>query len=622
MRPPLRLTPRLRVLVCLIGLLSVARVVGDNGAIDAQSFIGHVKFLASDELQGRGNGSEGLERAAEYIARRFREAGLEPSGTAGTFFQPFEVVTGVQALPGQSLELNVSGHETEYKLGSDYYPMSFANDGPAIPQETLPLVFAGYGISAPSLNYDDYEGIDVAGKAVLVFSHEPQEDDANSRFDGRALTRHATLTQKAMAARSRGARLLLVLGDPSHADDPAGLRRWNRDPQAEQLGISVLRLLRDEIPSPVGGVDLPAVATAIDTDLKPRSQALAGVTARYTERLRRVQRTVRNVVGRLPGHDAARRDEAVVLGAHYDHLGLGGRFSLQDNSAGEIHNGADDNASGTAALLEVARAAATDRTHFSRSLIFVAFAAEEIGLLGSSYYVEHPVAGLDSTMAMINLDMIGRPGGRILVGGLDSAPDLEPDLRAALVDIPLEIRTFREGASVGSSDDTSFVLRRVPAIGFFSGFHSDYHRPSDDWEKIDAEGGATVARLALALAQRYANRGERIAFTGSPSAGGHGGSSDSAAAPASGYGPYFGSVPDFVDDAQGVRFAEIRKGGPAAKAGLQRGDVLVRFAGTPIKTLYDFTFALREKKPGDKVEVVVVREGKEVKATVELGSRP
>ncbi len=620
MRLAPRLTPRLRAFVCIIGLISAARVVGDNGAIDAGTFLEHIKFLASDGLEGRGNGTDGLERAAEYIARRFREAGLEPAGTDGTFFQPFNVVTGVQTLPGQALKLRVGGEEAGYEAGTDYYPVSFTDDGRTTPEETLPVVFAGYGISAPTINYDDYAAIDVAGKAVLVFSHEPQETDPQSPFDGRALTRHATLSHKAMAARSRGARLLLILGDPSHEDDAAGLKRWNREAQAEQYGIRVLRLSAAAVASPIAGLDLSAVARAVDADLKPRSQLLQGVTVRYTERMRKVQRTVRNVVGRLPGHDPSRRDEGIVLGAHYDHLGHGARFSLQDNAAGEIHNGADDNASGTAALIEVARAAATDRTRFARSLIFAAFAGEEIGLLGSSYYVEHPVIALDRTIAMINLDMIGRPGGRILVGGLDSAPGLEPDLRAALEGIPLQIRTFREGASVGSSDDTSFVLRKVPSIGFFSGFHADYHRPSDDWERIDAEGGAAVARLALALAQRYANRAERIPFVGAAAAGAHGGSSPESA-PA-GYGPYFGSVPDFADDGNGVRFAEIREGSPAAKAGLERGDVLVEFAGRRIDTLHDFTFALREKKPGESVDVVVVRNGKNVASKVVLGTRP
>jgi membrane-associated protease RseP (regulator of RpoE activity) len=221
---------------------------------------------------------------------------------------------------------------------------------------------------------------------------------------------------------------------------------------------------------------------------------------------------------------------------------------------------------------------------------------------------------------MINLDMIGRPEGRLLVGGLDSAPDLEPDLRAALETVPLTIRTFRDGANMGSSDDASFVTRRVPSIVFFSGFHSDYHRPSDDWNTIDAEGGAAVARLALALAERYSNRAERIAFTGAPRDTGHEGTPNPSST--GGYGPYFGSVPDLAGEGKGVRFLEIRADSPAASAGLRAGDVLVRFGDKPVAHLYDFTYALRNHQPGDKVSVAVVRDGKEVTATVELGTRP
>jgi hypothetical protein len=217
--------------------------------------------------------------------------------------------------------------------------------------------------------------------------------------------------------------------------------------------------------------------------------------------------------------------------------------------------------------------------------------------------------------------MVGRPNGRILVSGLDTAPSLQADLDAAAYGRGIDVRSFREGSGVGSSDDTSFVLRQVPSIGFFTGFHADYHRPTDDWEKIDAEGGAAVSRLALALVERVANRREPVAFVPAGSqTNPHAGPAPSSGS--GGYGPYFGSVPDFADDQEGVRFADVREGSPAAKAGLQRGDVLVSFAGTPIKTLYDFTFALRSKKPGDKVDVIVKREGKDVHATVELGNRP
>ena len=310
-------------------------------------------------------------------------------------------------------------------------------------------------------------------------------------------------------------------------------------------------------------------------------------------------------------------------GAHYDHLGRSARFSMSPNSTGQIHHGADDNASGAAAILEMARAAVESRADFRRSIIFMTFAGEELGLLGSTYYAGHPFVPLEQTVAMINLDMVGRAGGRILVDGLANSPSIEQDLNIARDVIGIKLSAVKGSPGAGASDDASFNLKKIPAINFFSGFHADYHRPTDTWEKIDAAGGASVADLALALARQLANRKDRPEFVDTVQDD-HGTSSGDAGSvgPVSGYGPYFGSVPDFADDAQGVKFADVRAGSPAAKAGFRAGDVMTSFGGAPIKTLYDFTFALRDKKPGDKVDVTVMRDGKPITATVELTSRP
>jgi hypothetical protein len=337
------------------------------------------------------------------------------------------------------------------------------------------------------------------------------------------------------------------------------------------------------------------------------------------DRTVKVGRPVRNVVGFLKGSDPALQSQVVIVGAHYDHLGRSARFSMAQNSTGQIHHGADDNASGTAAVIEMAKAAVEARKEFRRSLLFMTFAGEEHGLLGSSYYVNHPFLPIDQTIAMINLDMVGRAGGRILVDGLANAPSVEDDLKAAESGSTMKMKALRGGPGAGASDDATFLLRKIPSINFFSGFHSDYHRPTDTWEKIDAPGGAAVADLALALARQLANRAARPEFVETVKHEPHATGSVGAV---SGYGPYFGSVPDFANEGNGVKFAEVRPDSPAAKAGFRGGDVMISFGGAPIKTLYDLTFALRERKPGDKVEVTVVRDGKEVTATVELANRP
>jgi hypothetical protein len=599
--------------------LIVVATQAETRRIDPKSYLEHVRFLASGELEGRGNGSPGLETAAEYIARQFREAGLEPAGDGGTYFQRFEMITGLSLQPGNEVRLNAGTRTVELEIGRDYQLLSTTSD-PSAPPQPLPLVFAGYGISAPGIGYDDYAGIDAAGKAVLIFTHEPQENDARSAFEGQNNTIHASIMRKVEVARSRGAKAILIVEDTNHQTSPERYRRWLREPQAEEYGLPVVHVARDRVQRALGTrLNLENISERIDRDFAPKSQALGDLTVTAVDRTVKVRRPVRNVIGVLKGSDPGMARETVIIGAHYDHLGRSGRFSMAQNSTGQIHHGADDNASGTAAVIEMARVAASARSDFRRTLVFMTFAGEEHGLLGSSHYVNHPTLPLDSTVAMINLDMVGRSSGRIMVDGLGNAPAIEEDLKAAESTSALALKALRGGPGAGASDDATFLLRKIPAVNFFSGFHSDYHRPSDTWEKIDAAGGAAVGDLALALARQLANRVQRPPFVETVKQDPHTGGSPGAV---SGYGPYFGSVPDFANEGQGVKFAEVRSGSPAAKAGLRSGDVMTSFGGASIKTLYDFTFALREKKPGDKVEVTVLRDGKPITVTVELTNRP
>lgn len=609
-------TTRALVAATVIGVaVSAGRVAAQQ--VDPDDYLAHVKLLSSDDFKGRGNGTPELDRAAAYIADQFRAAGLEPGGDEGTFLQRFEVIIGLTIGGTNSVTLEGPDASATLALGEDYRPLSMAASGGA--DISAPVVFAGYGISAPDLGYDDYEGLDTTGKAVLVLRHEPQEEDENSAFDGREFSDHATFLTKARVARAHGAVALLIVDDPHHSAE-ANFRDWLSDPQAEEYGLPLLHMPRGRVQDILGDlVDLDAVARDIDADLTPRSRPLDEVSFDYRENLTKTRRTVNNVVGVLRGADPIKASEAVVVGAHYDHLGTSGRFSLARNASGQIHNGADDNASGTAGVIEIARLAAANRATIDRSMVFIAFAGEEVGLLGSGYYLNHAVIPPDAIVAMINLDMIGRSNGRILASGIETGPDLAQDLQAASEGLPLEVTPTGAGsATAGASDHLSFETQHIPSIFFFSGLHADYHRPTDDWEKIDAEGGAEVASLAYRFAERVANRPDRVAFVPRRAAPGTGSASGGG-----GYGPYFGSVPDFAEgEIPGVKFADVRDGSPAALAGLRQNDVMIAFDGKAIATLYDFTFALREKQPGDRVEVTVVRDGREITATVELGNRP
>jgi hypothetical protein len=482
--------------------------------IRPDSLLSHIKFLSSDELRGRANGSDGLDRAGQYISEQFKAAGLEPAGTNGDWFQGFELLAGLAIGSGNALEVRTGGRTLTLALGSSYYPLAAtpgADAGaPSTRLDAVPLVFAGYGISAPALDYDDYAGLDVAGKAVLIFSHEPQESRRDSRLNGARPIGETTVYAKATAARTRGARALLVVSDPSHERDQADYRLFTAESDAEDHGIPVLRVRRDEMQPLLQAWGLDQIAARIDRDLVPRSRALDGATVNYTEFFASRRRVVRNVVGILRGSDPALASEAIVIGAHYDHVGVGGRFSMTPNRTGEIHNGADDNASGTASIIEIAKAAAADPSRFARSLVFVAFAGEERGLLGSAHYANNPAIPLGQTVAMLNLDMVGRANGRVDVSGLEKAPQLEGLMLAAAEIGGLQIR--REGPGAGRSDDSNFLDRRIPAINFFTGFHNDYHAPGDDWEKIDAAGTARVATLALEFAARIAAQRNRPTF--------------------------------------------------------------------------------------------------------------
>jgi Peptidase family M28 len=507
----------MRKVLVAVGLLVVAAtLVRGEKEIEPDALLGHIKFLAADDLKGRGNGSEGLERAADYIAEQFKSAGLQP-GVNGSWFQPFELNAGLSIGPTNTLSFQSRGRTVTLTLGTSYYPLAATGSAttPSVKLDKVPLVFAGYGLAVPELGYDDYKNIDVSGKAVLVFTHEPQEHDAGSRLNGTRSMPQTSLNAKAQLALSKGARVLIAVSDPSHRYDEGQFALFKSDPDADDQGLPVLRVRRTEMQPLLDAWRLDATARQIDMDLVTRSEELTGSSVDYVESISKNRKTVRNVIGILPGSDPARAREAIVIGAHYDHVGLGGRLSVTPDRVGEIHNGADDNASGTASIIEIARVAMEERSRFPRTLIFIAFAGEERGLLGSAYYASHATFPIENTIAMINLDMVGRARGGVDVSGLDVSPSMEADLKAAATAAGGGLQIKREGPGAGRSDDSNFLDRRIPAINFFTGFHADYHRPSDDWEKIDAPGTKRVATLALEFAARLAERTTRPEFVGS-----------------------------------------------------------------------------------------------------------
>ena len=574
--------------------------------LSSERYMKDVTFLARDEMKGRGNGMPELDIAADYIAEQFRLAGLTPKGENGTYFQPFEVTTGAEL--GAKNELAVAG--TALKINDDFVPIMISNTA----EFDGPLVFAGYGITAPELNYDDYAGIDVTDKIVVVLRHEPQENNAQSKFDGTNFTRHAPFVNKAINARLHGAKGIVFLSDPLHRDEEVGPA--TRRIEYTDMGIPAIHAKRAAFAGvfSAAGKDLAQIQTEIDGDLQPRSFELPGTSAHIATEVTRIKKTVRNVIGALEGSDPMLKNEWVVVGGHYDHLGFGERDSMTPSQVGQIHHGADDNASGTSGVMELARLAANDDRQWKRSALFMAFAAEEIGLLGSAHYVNNPTVPIGSITAMINLDMIGRiTNNRVFVGGVGTSPGYRTALEQLNAGTGLQLDFSDSG--YGSSDHTSFNAKKIPVLFFFSGLHTDYHKPSDTYDKINAEGAVKVASLVYGMMDRVANDNERPAYVEvqRPEQPGRGGGG--------GYGAYFGSVPDFREDIQGVLFADVVNNSPAAKAGLLAGDIMVEFDGKPIQRLNDYAFLLRSKQPGDVVVVVVKRNNENVRVNVTLEQR-
>ena len=610
-----------RRLAAGVAVLAIAGFAARHSTeeLDATRYLAHVKFLASEAMRGRASGSPELEKAAAYIARQFKSAGLQ-SLDGNSYLEAFPVTTNAQLGSGNRFEFTEGGKPTALKFEDDFIPFNFSSRG----KVSGSVVFAGYGITAREYNYDDYAGIDAKDKIVLILRHEPQEFDDSSVFAGKIYTEHAQYFSKVINAKNHGARGVILINDrANHRADSDQLESFGKTAGPANGGIPFVQIKAEVAESWINhaGKNLAEISAAIDKDLKPRSFALpANLNVQESIDVERVVKTVHNVVGYLPGETP----EYVILGAHYDHLGLGEQFSLAPSLAGTVHPGADDNASGASGVIELARLMGSQPKQ-KRGVLFLTFAGEELGLLGSSYYVNHPMRPLDQAVAMLNMDMIGRlREGKVYVGGAGTGTTLRAMLDRVIPNSKLNV-DFSDTTGYGSSDHTSFTTKQVPVLFFFSGLHADYHKPSDTWDKIDAPGAVTLLKMVAEIAAQLRESSDRPQFVRvmpSPSAHGAASAGDSVSSGSgSGYGPYFGSIPDFADVPNGVRFSDVRDGSPAAKAGLRAGDILFEFDSKPIQNLYDFTYALRSKKPGDEVLVKVRRGNETISAAVLLAKR-
>ena len=613
-----------------------------------------VAWLADDARAGRRSGTAGERAAADWIAARFAALGLEPAGEGGflqEFPVPLEPTSGggsrftrarssVEPTPGMSLELEeVVATQPE----GSALPLSCSEGGRASGR----LVYCGFGIEAPDKGWDDFAGKDLRGAIALVVRGVPSAKADAGAAAAPAADPHAAEPHTAdpHAAPAQDAAPASPSAAPPHGAAPTNeagfagmgsiLGKIMAAKRHGAVGVALLPRDPDEAllafgEGPRGRAGIPAIALSaraaerivgnywdgLDRDSSAANGAPSAAadlgSAEVVADVAREKGRATNVLARLAGRD---RSRTVVVGAHFDHLGHGGEGSLAPRETGSIHNGADDNASGTAVVLEAARLLAA-RGAPACDVVFALWSGEELGLLGSEHWAERATIPLEGVVANVNLDMVGRAGnGKLQLLGAGTAGAFAGWVAELARESGLDLTpSLAGGALGGSSDHQAFLKRKIPALHLFSGLHGDYHKPSDDADKVEPEGMAKVARLTVALVDRLGAAGD-LAYVEPPT--------DDKNRPQvrSGFRSWFGSMPNYAYEGQGVKIDGTSPGSPAERAGFVAGDVLLEVGDVAVANLYDFMYALERYKPGDVVRVVFERDGERQENRVTLASR-
>ncbi len=559
-----------------------------------------ITFLASDSLKGRKPGTEECRIAAQYIKDQLpakMDFSLVKDG-----FQNFEVVSSIEA--GENNRFSFSGFAG--KLGQDFTPVAFSENTTL----NASVVFVGYGFDfdSDSVSWHDYDGVDVAGKWAMILRGDPEIDNANSIFVPYSSMRH-----KVLKARDKGAAGVLFVSGLKF-DKKDELVKLTFDKSQATAGIPVLQIKRSLADSILKKTDhtIEKQEQELNENRKPMHFSVEDHVTATSDVIKKMAEA-RNVIAFLPGTDPALRDGYIVIGAHYDHLGFGGPGSgsrRPDTLA--IHNGADDNASGVATILEVIEKLANEKPKIKRSILFISFSAEEMGLLGSNYFVNHSPIGLKQIEMMINVDMVGRLDPRtqkLDISGTGTAVNLKEIVEQEAKAISLNVNL--SSAGYGPSDHASFYAKDIPVLFFYTNAHEDYHTPDDDVQFINFDGVKKTADLVYALVVKIANKPEALAFQ---EAGPKERRSERR-----GFKVTLGIMPDFSGSgSDGLRVDGIIKGRPADLAGMQKGDVIIKMDAKPVTNIYDYMYRLNEFEPGQRISVEVLRNGKKVILIVDL----
>ncbi len=575
----------------------------------------HVGYLASDELEGRETGTSGAEKAARYIAEQLKQAGIESFGDEeDSYLNQFEFNAGAEVIKGENL-LSVVRRDpkgnggTDFKVDENFRPLAFSANAEVRGE----VVFGGYGLSMPQENgglTDPYGGVNVSNKVVILLRYTPEDVEPKRKAE---LNRYAALYYKAKIAQQRGAKAALFVTGPNSPNAGKLIGLSGDSSLGGMIAASITDKVADEILKNSGRT-LKELQTELDQE-NPHAEAaieIKGVTVRLKTAIKRLRKTDNNVLGILLPGSGDVHAEYILLGAHYDHLGYGNESTSRSgkDEIGQVHNGADDNASGCATLLELAADLAEQRRKnpaaFARGVIFAFWSGEEMGLLGSARYAEKPHIPHDFVSAYLNFDMVGRlRENRLILQGIGSSPAWKRLIEKANVvggfDLKLQDDPYLP------TDATSFYPKNIPVLAFFTGSHDDYHRPSDDADTLNYEGLERVTKFARIIARDLVKPGARPEWAKVDR---------SSKASVSGLRVYLGTIPDYAAEVEGVKLSGVRGGAPADKAGLKGGDVVVEFAGIPVKNIDDYMVAFNAVKIDKPEKIVVLRDGKRVTLTI------
>ncbi len=608
----------------LLGMVVVCRLpagaaekaeLARNQAVEAR-MRKDLTFLSSDECEGRGPTTKGIDKAAEYIVAEFKKLGLKPATKNGSYFQTFTIPGNrLQKPPLLAVSHDKDGKPQQLKEGRDFNAMGLSSSGSL---KDVEAVFAGYGVvGSKNFEYDDFKGIKVAGKVAIILRDTPLPGDRKANIDGQRRRLHGSLTSKMTNAEKAGAVAVLFVNDYDTAKDGDDLTDFNftatgRAPSTKLPVFHIHRTLLDEMLQKSVGKKLAELEKQIDKELKPASVELKGWKVSLDVSTKREDLPARNIIGVLEGSGPLAK-ETVVIGAHYDHLGYGGTSSLAGLKKMAIHHGADDNGSGTTSILELARRFAEMPDRKGRRLVFMTFSCEEMGLLGSEHYCKHPLLPLADTIAMVNLDMVGRLApdaktnkDKLQVHGTGTAKTF--DKLITDINQKYDFQLQKVATGFGPSDHASFYKQKIPVFFFFTGDHKDYHRPSDTVEKINFPGMRRVVDLSQEVISYLATvpqRPEYVQIKNTPRVGGVS-------------GPRLGFAPEYGDEGDGVLVGNVSEGMPAAKAGIKAGDRIVELGGKPIKDLEGYMIRMQDFKLGQTIEVGILRDKKKQTIKVKL----